>query len=181
MKKESRNRGKKIALWVLIPLVVVISLLHTGISSAQVFPMPVKIVTSTYVYSGPGTSYSTITTVNLNQKFVAIEKSGDGNWYRIYLPYPPPQYSGYSSGWIWRSYTVEDPSATQIEVKNTGTLGLNIRTGPGISYSELTPNIWDGQRFVKSGESSAGDGCDQKWYKFYLPANAGAPEGSNFW
>lgn len=157
------------------------------ISAAAITPMAIKVTNSTglNVRTGPDpATFPVLTTLSQNQEFVAFEQSG--TWYHIYLP----NVGGPSTGWIagadsGTTYSVEDPSATQIEVYGTGAGdgtgtggGLLIRPSAGATtlsqaydatYSDTTPTcrsakVWDGQRFVTSANESG-------WYQFYLPAN----------
>ena len=112
-------------------------------SAMSINPIAVKIVNGPLkVRTGPDITYSMITTVTLDQKFIAFGKSG--NWYQIYLP----NANGFTSGWIAGIYSgttfaIEDPSATKIEVQNVGLSGLKIRSGPGTSFPEIKINKWD--------------------------------------
>jgi len=147
------------------------------ISTTAVSPVPVRVINSTglSVRRGPSTSYSVFTTVNFDQTFVAFAASG--GWYRIYLPC---NNSNSCAGWIagtvsGTTFSVEDQSATQVEVKNTGTAGLFVRPSPASSSS--LDKIWDGQRFVVLGTSSPAGSCTNNWYQIDLPAISGASNG----
>ena len=153
----------------------------TPFTSTTISPVPVKIVTDVLrVRTGPGTSYSTLTTVSLNQKFVAFAKSGD--WYQIYLPHANSKTSGWIAGrYGGETLAIEDPSAPQVEVLDDG---IRIRTGPGTSNDVVkTKNyldtlfLWTGQRFVYFQTSSAEPCYGRPWYRIYLPGNASASDG----
>lgn len=149
-------------------------------------PVPIKVVNSAgaEVYRGPSKDYSVFTSVNFDQRFVAFAKIGD--WYRIYLPCDntvaatiPANAS--CSGWI-TSFTIEDPSATQVEIRDTGISGSSVRKEPGTGSEKFT-KVWDTQRFVafegpKPGVDAPDNICKtNRWYKIYLPANVGTSAG----
>lgn len=151
------------------------------IASTNISPVPVKVVNAAglNVRRGPGTNYPFFTVLNFDQKFVAFAKSVTGNdvWYRIYLPCDNSSCAGWIAGTVGgTTYSVEEPSAIQVEVINTGTGGLFVRSSPDSSSSSLD-KIWDGQRFVTFGTPQPGSGCSNNWYQMYLPAISGATSG----
>ena len=122
------------------------------------------------VRTGPGTTHTILTSVSEGQEFVAY-RSSDG-WYQIHLP----SSAGRLSGWISGSFTTQDPTATQVEVRDTGDVGLRVRSDASTS-STILSKVWDGQRFVAIGQAKSGPGCAHPWYPISLPTSVGAPEG----
>lgn len=146
-------------------------------------PAPVQIATgSLWVNGNPqaGNSSDNITTVSMNQIFVAFEKSV--SWYRIHLP----DMNGPKSGWIQSVSStctagvclVINPlvDAFQVEATPTSTSFVNVRGGPSTSNAILT-KIWKDQRYMAFDVSSSGGGCAKEWFKIYLPNNSGASGG----
>ncbi len=138
-------------------------------------PTPIEIITPVLrLRSGPGTGYAILTSVSRGQKYVAHGKNG--NWYQIDVP-SPKTGSGPSQGWVALVEPVtgeilarEDSTALMMVVQNTGTLGLNVRTGPDTALYNAVAKVWDGQRFVRQAKSG-------NWYRMSLPANLGSSSG----
>ncbi|MBI2899037.1 MAG: N-acetylmuramoyl-L-alanine amidase [Planctomycetes bacterium] len=86
------------------------------------------------VRTGPSTSFSIIGTVQNGQRYVAVAESG--GWYRIY-------YKG-NLGWSYGGYLTQKYNVTGIIV--TADL-LNVRSGPGTSYS-IVGTVAKGERYV---------------------------------
>ncbi|QXD15897.1 peptidoglycan DD-metalloendopeptidase family protein [Rhodocaloribacter litoris] len=140
------------------------------------------------VHSGPGAAggntqrYAVLTQVRPGQQVVAYARSGE--WYKIHLP----NAYGSVSGWIWggagsEGFLVEEPSTGQIEVKDTASVGLNVRKEPGVltdATKVLTRNgldaikLWPGQRFAVLDRQVVGG---TPWYKINLPIAAMDSEG----
>lgn len=152
------------------------------IASTHINPVPVKVVNGVglNVRGGPGTNCtacSSFTTVDYDQRYVALAQSGE--WYRVYLPCS----NSSCAGWIARMNrscaggicSQEDPTATQVEVRNTGTLGLLVRPSP--DGSPPLDKMWDGQRLVSFGSPQFTTSCPSEWYQLYLPASSGAAKG----
>ena len=149
-------------------------------ASISITPVPVEVVNAAglWVRQGPGTGYSIFTEISYGQQFVADEKSEQGSdlWYKIHLPCGN---SNICTGWIagtvsGTTYSTEEPTATQVEVTGTGSLGLNIRNYPG---SSVIDGAWDGQRFVTLDTQPSGSGCYSNWYEIYLPLISGSATG----
>lgn len=92
------------------------------------------------VRSGPGTSYGIIGTAGLDQRYVAIGQSGE--WYKIY-------FNG-QTGWIHGAYTVAE-TGTCVKV---ATSPLNVRTGPGTTYSTVG-QVSQGQLYFLAASSGS--------------------------
>jgi hypothetical protein len=134
------------------------------------------------VRAGPSKDYDVVlTSINVGQQFVAFNRSGD--WYQIHLPVPW-ESRGAIDGWVNRCYVRENPSATQLEVKNTEGAndlpqGLYVRPSPVIDTGTPIAKVWDGQRFVTFGTPTPGKGCEgvYRWRQIYLSQNAKARSG----
>jgi len=146
----------------------------------SITPVPIKVTNAAglYVRQGPGTANSSFTEIGFGQKFVAFQKSVQGSdvWYKIHLPCG----SGNTcAGWVAGTYqgvtySVQEPTATQVEVTGTNPIGLRIRAYPDGSVID---SAWDGQRFVTLGTQPSGSGCYSNWYEIYLPLLSGASTG----
>ena len=119
--------------------------------------------------TGPGSEYSQeIATVVGGQSFASLARYG--SWRLVYVT----SEDGVAAGWIRASdasgtvATVDDPQR--------GTTGVNVRSGPGTSYSDVS-DVWDTQRFPVLSESSAGAGCSDSWYEIPLASNASGSSG----
>lgn len=141
-------------------------------------PLRIQNPSGIYVRRGPGANYSAFTQASANQRFVAFARvtSGADTWYRVHVPCG----NGTScAGWIAGSYqgvtySVQEASATQVEVVNTGTAGLNVRASVGGS---IIDKVFDGQRFVSLTTQPAGSGCASAWHQIDLPASSGTQNG----
>ncbi len=111
-----------------------------------------KTVTATSalnVRKGPGTSYSVIGSLKKNGKAEVVAESG--SWYKIKYG------SGY--GYISKKYTKDatESSETTVSKTVTATSALNVRKGPGTSYSVIGSLKKNGKAEVVAESGS--------WYK----------------
>jgi hypothetical protein len=162
-----------------------IRLVRGGQTLPSALPIPIRVTNplGLWVRSGPGTQYGILNELDDTQEFVAFDKSvqDDNTWYRIWLPCGNTGgASGDCSGWIagrsqGKTFAVEAPTSTQVEVAGTGSLGLNIRATPN---GTVLDSAYDGQRFV-SFESRfvAGSGCMGDWHRIHLPTSSYATSG----
>ena len=132
------------------------------------------------VRSGPSTSYSIKRTVSYGEVYKKLDKLN--GWYKIQLP------DG-SSGWVNGIYVkettkdVSNQSPISIEDNNkeetinnngkvTSRVNLNVRSGPGTSYS-LKSSLRPGQVVVLCGKSNG-------WYKIKLSNETQGWVSSNY-
>ncbi len=135
------------------------------------------------VRSGPGTSYSSVTTVNNGAKFNIAEVSGQ--WIKINLPNGE---QGWVAGWLVAvnevtapqsvpvtsppaannptppgETTAQQPPATAQKIKQATitSSGVNIRSGPGTSYSMVTTAAKDAKFNIAE--------VSGQWIKINLP------------
>ncbi|NLD20277.1 MAG: SH3 domain-containing protein [Clostridiales bacterium] len=115
------------------------------------------------VRSGPGTNYGRLGLLSNGKTFTITGKSQASNgvwWYRL-------SYNG-STGFVTSQYvTTKSTAAAVTTVENTtGTVndkdGLNVRSGPGTSYSKLGYYA-NGKTFAVTGKAQASDGV--WWYQ----------------
>lgn len=110
------------------------------------------------VREGPGTSYPIMSYATYGTKFVAFDYHG--NWYKVYYP----SASGFYYGWVYGgdgiNYRYLEGSFGDLVAKCTASL-LNVREGPGTSYSVIT-RISYGQVFVV-------DSLENGWARILLP------------
>lgn len=126
--------------------------------------------TTINVRTGPGTGYSRLTMVGTGKRVTVLGKSGD--WYHI-------SFDG-KTGYILTDYLIEDgssaptpsSSATSVPVASAsanatvkGGSSVNVRTGPGKSYSRVT-TVGTGKRVELLGSESG-------WYKITFDGKTG--------
>ncbi|MDZ7260594.1 MAG: SH3 domain-containing protein [candidate division KSB1 bacterium] len=95
--------------------------------SQQVSPARYLVLYSTErsnIRSGPGTGYSTMTTIESNTLLEGLETSG--NWYQVRLP-------NNTTGWIFKELVTQKPYPTLVITTNS-----NVRAGPGMEYGVIT-------------------------------------------
>lgn len=127
----------------------------------------VKVITSGLnIREGPGTAYPVMAIAPLGSKFVAFDYYG--NWYKIYLPSASGFYYGWMYGGDGINYRYLEGSSGDKVVKCNASL-LNVREGPGTSYSIIT-QIAYGQVFVVDSTSSG-------WARIYLPQLGNCTKG----
>jgi uncharacterized protein YraI len=163
-----------------VSLIIAIALLFIVRStvSAQTLPYDVQATASgsQYIRTGPGTSYGIMTSVSTGQRLVAYGLVS--GWYQLYLPSPTGLSYGYAlSG---TGYMVYDGCSGFVAVQNTFSSGLNIRTGPGTSYSTITisgstAKGWDTEKFGCTGSTLLVSGST--WYQVYLTNDCSSTTG----
>ena len=105
------------------------------------------------VRSGPGTSHAIIGSLKHGDKITVTEENN--SWYKL-------TYNG-KTGYVSKSYVKDDPvSATPpATTQKTGTVnsstGLNVRSGPGTTYS-IVGGLSNGAKVTITGQSGS-------WYK----------------
>ncbi|MDW7652177.1 MAG: SH3 domain-containing protein, partial [Bacillota bacterium] len=115
---------------ILLPLILLLTLIigtSTPAGAATIRTAEVS-VSMLNVRTGPGTSHTRIATVTVGTILpVLAEQSG---WVQILLP-------DTRTGWVSGKYvTIKDQQPTQTAQVTTST--LNVRTGPGISFSRIS-------------------------------------------
>ena len=151
----------------------------------DVSPFPIVLNYDMILRPGPGTKYGRLTNPQYlgsdlfrDTEFVVFRKAEvepdlcpSGVWYQIYLPSlyslsGTERYGDYE-GWICSDYV--SPSSSPVgEVVNTGTYGLLVRIQPTVD-AEVIAKVFDGQKLVYSQTSPSGSGCNNQWYKIFLP------------
>ncbi|MCL2336846.1 MAG: N-acetylmuramoyl-L-alanine amidase [Firmicutes bacterium] len=114
--------------------------------------------------SAPGTNSSIITTVPKGQRFQVLETKGD--WYKVTFG----QQTGWIAGWMVETATADSTPTQQTQQQNSAgktkqaTItadSVNVRSGPGSSYSTIT-TVNKGAKFSVAGTSG-------QWVKINLP------------
>ena len=151
----------------------------------DVSPFPIVLNYDMILRPGPGTKYGRLSNPQhlrsdlfRDTEFVVFRKAEvepdlcpSGVWYQIYLPslYSPSgteRYGDYE-GWICSDYV--SPSSSSVgEVVNTGTDGLLVHIQPTVD-AEVIAKVFDAQKLVYSQTSPSGSGCNNQWYKIFLP------------
>jgi uncharacterized protein YraI len=105
------------------------------------------------VRSGPGTGYSILGLSHSGEKYVVVTTSG--SWKKIW-------WAG-NTGWIYTGYT----SAASGTGSKVTASALNVRTGPGTSYSAIG-QAHQGEIYVLAGTSGSWDkiwfGGAARWF-----------------
>jgi uncharacterized protein YgiM (DUF1202 family) len=121
------------------------------------------------VRSGPGTSYSIIGSAPKGATYTVTGQSG--SWYKIVY--------GSKTGYISASYfsvssapPVENPPTAQTGTVVNCTSGVNVRSGPGTSYS-IIGTAPKGATYTVTGQSGS-------WYKIVYGSKTGYISGSYF-
>jgi len=115
------------------------------------------------VRSGPGVSFNVLTTVYRGTSLVLLGRNADASWVRVALP------NGVQ-GWVNARYIATTYPLISLPIHSTvgavtGTVtsyALNVRSGPGVSYSRLTA-IPRGTGFVITARNA-----DGSWVKVTL-------------
>ncbi len=119
------------------------------------------------VRTGPSPSYSILTTLTGNQKFVVSDY--DNGWYKLHFP----SGEGYSYGWCNGGTTAENGYLTGSQATGIATVNvsstLNVRSGPSTAYDIIT-TLSNGQKIALLEESGG-------WYRFSLPGSTGHTDG----
>jgi PKD repeat protein len=127
-----------------------------------------KITTSTLsVRTGPGASSPLLTTVSLNQEYVAYFQDPGTGWYLIFIPGSNSQHF---DGWISNALVSTVPCSNQVEVTGAWPTPLNVRNGPSTTGTSIIDKAIDNQRFVSFNNSGG-------WYEYYTPASTGSTSG----
>jgi len=118
----------------------------SGGGSTSVLQAKQVTASSLNVRTGPGTSYSIMGGVSSGQRYVAIaQQSG---WYKIY-------YAN-NTGWCHGGYLSTVTGVTMVTIN---TSSLNVRAGPGTSYS-IVGTCSSPQKYVRN--STSGD-----WFRIH--------------
>lgn len=137
-----------------------------------------------YVRTDPDYGASSITLIAWHNMAVALDFELDEGaetfdtyyWYEIDLPDP----DGPETGWTNAGFDFVNsqgemlyysPKCTNDFVEVTWP-ALNVRTGPGVGYSQITisgdpAQLWDGQQYACTGKSELVGTA--MWYEIYLP------------
>ena len=129
-----------------------VALNWTPVSAPTPQPPPVSAATATVrntynlnVRSGPGTSHSIITVLNLGNVVELIGRNTTANWLKVRL-------ANGSQGWASASYLATSYPLASLPVQLEGTVGqppattatgtvntyhLNVRSGPGVGYGVM--------------------------------------------
>lgn len=155
-------------------LILVPILLFSFRSFSQSFPYTVQPTGgSQNIRSGPGTSYSLVDGVILNNNLVA--NSISSGWYYVSLPSPTSALYGYG---LSGSGYMQPSNLSYVTIQNTAPQGLYIRNNPAgsnITISGSNAKVWDGQSFACTGSTSIVSGST--WYQIYLTINCSQSTG----
>lgn len=153
-----------------------LSLLVSLAASSQVFPATaVSALTQNFRQTPNGTIMST---VNAGNKIVATSVTPD-SWYYTFKPSP---VNANNTGYVkaGAGYFLQANNTPYVRIQNTSTTGLNVRTGAGVSFAQITINgqmakVWDGHYFATTGNSQLVSGST--WYQIYLTSDCSQTTG----
>ena len=150
---------------------------------AQTLPYTVVNPTTGDMNIRSGTACATAplaTTLAFNGKLVAssITTGSCGlDWYQIDIPLTTAPTTSYYAA-IGSGYLVADPTTPYVQVYNTGSTGLHVRTAPGgslVTIGSANAQVWDGQKYATTGTTQLYNGYT--WYQIYLTKNTSQTTG----
>jgi|GEM_PF-765004 len=126
------------------------------------------------VRGGPGLTYNIIDTLGRGDSSPLVGRSADGNWLQIHVSSPYPTFA-ISTGWVFARYVRSSVPIYTLPVTDGGTpppgnkpVGdvtvsrLNVRSGPGFSYTVVNWLNW-GAQVNLLGRTNAADWLKVEW------------------
>ncbi len=132
-------------------------------------PTAIVVAGNLNVRSGPGASYSVLTSVSYGTTFTMVGRNHDGTWVKVRM-------SNGTEGWVNASYLTTSAPVTSLPIVDgsTGsgvptavvvTGALNVRSGPGVQYGQVAV-VYQGATMTLVGRNA-----DGTWVKVRLVDN----------